>query len=80
MRFREAGLKEVLALAAEARKRSSEGKKLWRTDRNYNKMYMTDLLMGLIDTGSRLRAVHINRGWFEIDDPEDLKVVETKLE
>ncbi len=80
MRFREAGLKEMLALAAEAQKRSSEGRRLWRTDRNYNKMYMTDLLMGLIDTGSRLRAVHINRGWFEIDDPEDLKVVETKLE
>ena len=42
-------------------------------------MYMTDLLQGLIDEGNKLRAVHIQRGWFEIDDGDDLKVVEHKL-
>ena len=79
MRFKGAGLTAMLDLAETAKRRSLEGKKLWRTDRSYNKMYMTDLLMGLIDTGSQLKAVHINRGWFEIDDLEDLKVVESKL-
>lgn len=34
---------------------------------------------GLIDEGSKLKAVHIDRGWFEIDDCEDLKVVERQL-
>lgn len=79
MRFKGHGLKAVLMLAEKARQRSLEGKPLWRTDRTYQKMYMTDLLQGLIDEGNKLKAVHIQRGWFEIDDCEDLKVVESKL-
>lgn len=42
-------------------------------------MYMTDLLQGLIDENYKLKAVHIQRGWFEIDDCDDLKVVESQL-
>lgn len=79
MRFRGKGLQAVLDLSAEAERRSSQGEKLWRTDRTYAKMYMTDLLQGLIDEGHKLRAVHIQRGWFEIDDCDDLKVVEGQL-
>lgn len=79
MRFRGEGLRAMLALGAEAERRSSHGEALWRTTRNYAKMYMTDLLQGLIDEGNKLRAVHIQRGWFEIDDCDDLKVVESKL-
>ncbi len=80
MRFRREGLKAMLDLSAEAERRSNAGEKLWRTERNYQKMYMTDLLQGLIDEGNRLRAVHIHRGWFEIDDKEDLKVVEAQID
>lgn len=80
MRFKGEGLKAMLSLSAEAEKRSANGEVLWRTTRNYAKMYMTDLLQGLIDEGNKLRAVHIQRGWFEIDDCEDLKVVEAKLD
>lgn len=79
MRFKGDGLKAVLKISEEARIRSEEGTALWRTDRSYYKMYMTDLLQGLIDEGNKLRAVHINRGWYEIDDCEDLKVVEAEL-
>jgi choline kinase len=79
MRFRGEGLKNLLALAEEADERSKNGIALWRTSRTYQKMYMTDLLQGLIDEGNKLKAVHINRGWFEIDDCDDLKVVESKL-
>lgn len=79
MRFKGEGLKKMLELSKEAERRSANGEVLWRTDRAYAKMYMTDLLQGLIDTGSKLRAVHIQRGWFEIDDCEDLKVVETQI-
>lgn len=79
MRFKGEGLKKMLDLSAEAKRRSEDGEALWRTTRNYAKMYMTDLLQGLIDEGNKLRAVHIQRGWFEIDDCEDLKVVEAKL-
>lgn len=80
MRFRGDGLKAVLSLCAEAERRSGNGEVLWRTTRNYAKMYMTDLLQGLIDEGNRLRAVHIQRGWFEIDDCDDLKVVESEMD
>ncbi|MDE6054908.1 MAG: phosphocholine cytidylyltransferase family protein [Lachnospiraceae bacterium] len=79
MRFKGNGLRVVLSLAAEAERRSNNREALWRTTRNYTKMYMTDLLQGLIDEGNKLRAVHINRGWFEIDDCDDLKVVESKI-
>ncbi len=79
MRFKNEGLKAMLSLCAEAEQRSIQGIPLWRTDRNYKKMYMTDLLQGLIDEGYRLRAVHIQRGWFEIDDTDDLRLAEEKL-
>ena len=79
MRFRAAGLKSMLDVAALAEKRSDEGKELWRTTRTYRKMYMTDLLQGIIDEGHQLKAVHINRGWFEVDDCDDLKLVEQKI-
>lgn len=79
MRFNGHGLKAVLDISTEARTRTKRGEKLWRTDRNYYKMYMTDLLQGLIDEGNKLKAVHIQRGWYEIDDREDLKVVEGEL-
>ena len=80
MRFRGQGLIDMLALADEAKARSERGEKLWRTDRFYRKMYMTDLLQGLIDTGKKLKALHINRGWYEVDDPEDLALVEKELD
>lgn len=79
MRFKGEGLKQMLALNAEAERRDRDGESLWRTDRKYAKMYMTDFLQGLIDEGYKLRAVHIHRGWFEIDDCDDLRVVESKL-
>lgn len=79
MRFKGTGLKAVLDLSAEAKRRSKNGEALWRTERTYAKMYMTDLLQGLIDEKHKLKAVHIQRGWFEIDDCDDLKVVESQL-
>ena len=79
MRFQKKGLKSMLALAEEAERRSNNGINLWRTTRTYQNMYMTDLLQGLIDEGNKLKAVHIQRGWFEVDNCDDLKVVDSKL-
>lgn len=76
MKFRGNGIREMLKICDEAKKRSENGKKLWRTNRTYNKMYMTDLLQGMIDTGSKLTAVVVNRGWFEVDCVDDLKIAE----
>ncbi len=79
MRFRNDGLQAMLNLADIAKERTAQGIELWRTTRTYQKMYMTDLLQALIDEGNNLKAVHIERGWFEIDDREDLKIVESQL-
>ena len=80
MRFKGQGLRQILDLESEAERRSKAGEPLWRTARNYDEMYMTDLLQGLIDEGYKLRAVHIHRGWFEIDDRGDLYIAESKLD
>lgn len=79
MRFRGLGLKAVLDICSEAKKRSEEGRALWRTERGYTKMYMTDLLQGMIDEHYKLKALHIQREWFEIDDCDDLKLVEQQI-
>lgn len=79
MRFQNDGLQAMLDIAEQAKTRSEHGVALWHTSRNYQKMYMTDLLQGMIDEGNHLRAIHINRGWFEIDNLDDLKVVEKQL-
>ncbi len=79
MHFRGQGLSQLLITAKEAKRRTEDGKRLWRTDRNYQKMYMTDLLQGLIDEHNELKAVHINRGWFEIDNRDDLIMTEEQL-
>lgn len=79
MRFRKKGLKAMLHLCDEAKKRSKEGQGLWRTERSYERMYMTDLLQGLIDEGEKLSVVEINRGWYEVDCKEDLELAEKEI-
>ena len=40
---------------------------------------MTDLLQGMADEGYKLKALHIQRGWYEIDDLDDLKLAEKDM-
>ena len=44
--------------------------------KNYNELYMTDLLQYLIKEQSSLNALRINGGWLEIDSIQDLKIAE----
>lgn len=79
MRYRGKGLARVKDICIQAKARSEAGQALWHTTRDYAHMYMTDLLQALIDVGGQLTPVHIQRGWYEIDDPADLKLVEKEL-
>ncbi|MEZ3422372.1 MAG: phosphocholine cytidylyltransferase family protein [Lachnospiraceae bacterium] len=79
MRFKGKGLEALLETSREALERTKSGRKLWRTDRDYYKMYMTDLLQGMADEGYKLKALHIQRGWYEIDDLDDLKLAEKDM-
>jgi NDP-sugar pyrophosphorylase family protein len=79
MKYSTEGTKQVVKICRLAQKRSEKGIKLWRTTRNYSKMYMTDMLQGLVDEGIKIWPVHIQRGWFEIDNLKDLSVAEKDL-
>lgn len=79
MRYRGKGVKKVLDVCKEAKRRSESGIALWRTNRTYEKMYMTDMLQGLIDEGNKLKAVEISRGWYEVDCESDLRLAESEL-
>ena len=79
IRLKEDGLKSVLEYAQNVKNRKIMNGSLEKTGRSYEKMYMTDLLQGMVEEGHKLCAVHINRGWYEIDDCEDLEVVESHL-
>lgn len=79
MRFKGEGIKKLLKVCDKAQELSNDGKSLWRTDRTYRKMYMTDLLQGIIDEGNKVKSVIINRGWFEVDCVDDLKIVEKSM-
>lgn len=80
MRFRGNGIRQLLKLYDKAVRLSQEGKALWRTTRNYQSMYMTDMLQGLADEGIRISGVSINRGWFEVDCKKDLQLLEDGLD
>lgn len=80
MRYQSTGVSDLLKYCDLSEEKSKRGETLWRTQRPYQKMYMTDLLQGMIDEGVKLSAVHINRGWFEVDCVEDLKVAEREIE
>lgn len=79
MHFKGKGLEALLDTSREALERTKSGRKLWRTDRDYYKMYMTDLLQGMADEGYKLETVHIQRGWYEVDNLDDLKLAEEGL-
>ncbi len=45
-------------------------------NRDFETLYMTDLLQMMCDSGAKLRPVYVRRGWFEIDTPQDHALAE----
>lgn len=48
--------------------------------RPFERMYMTDLLQGLIACGQKVHPVWIDRKWLEVDNLNDLAIAESLLE
>ena len=69
MRFKGAGL-EVLKQYLDRLSNTS----------GFNTMYMTDLLMAMIQGGVRLTPLYHQNGWVEIDTVEDLALAERILQ
>lgn len=44
--------------------------------KSFENMYMTDFIQSIIDSGVKVQAVKIDKGWIEVDTVEDLEVYE----
>ncbi|MDZ4677716.1 MAG: phosphocholine cytidylyltransferase family protein [Oligoflexia bacterium] len=58
------------------RKAHQDGRTLISTKRNFDMLYMTDFLQGLINSGTDIHAVPINEKWLEIDSHRDLELAQ----
>lgn len=74
--FRGMGVRRLVDAYRAAQLQEREGHTPFGGPRSLDKLYMTDLLQGLISRGDKLKAVEIDRGWVEIDSPHDLEVAE----
>ena len=59
-----------------AKEAESCGQAPFKSQRLLSGLFMTDLLQGMIDLGSLLRAVPVSGGWVEIDSISDLDLAE----
>lgn len=75
MRFQKEGVQDIFRFY---KKICEQDDKAMSYD--YKTMYMTDLLQGLIENSTKIKGIEINRGWYEIDCYNDLKIVENELE
>jgi len=73
--FRGPGVGALVDAYRAAQQQEREGK-CRSTYRNLDRLYMTDLLQGLIGRGAKIKAAPIDRGWVEIDSARDLAVAE----
>jgi choline kinase len=72
--FKSSGVRALVDGYAAAEAHERAGGRPFGGPRSLDRLYMTDLLQGLIASGERLSAVRINGGWVEIDSPRDLDV------
>lgn len=80
VRFRRAGvdaLRRLLAEEVEASRRRERG---IHPTRDFGKLYMTDILQGLIDRQVAVQAAWTDGGWLEIDSPRDLEIAHQRSE
>jgi choline kinase len=56
----------------EQEKNKETPNRAWMRGRDFNSIYMTDFLQGLIDDGHKIKAIMCNKGWLEFDSEEDI--------
>lgn len=74
--FRGSGVQSLMGAYRAAQQQEREGQLPFNGMRSLDKLYMTDLLQGMIGRGDKLQPVTIDRGWVEIDSVVDLAVAE----
>jgi choline kinase len=74
--FRGRGVAALVDAYRAAEQDECAGRAPFGGTRSLDRLFMTDLLQGLVDRGEKLEAVEIDRGWVEIDSLRDLEVAE----
>ncbi len=72
------GIERVKSTYYECKDSTECSNNAWGSKRDLKKAYMTDMLNHFAEAGE-LFFNPINRGWFEVDDPSDLKIAEERL-
>lgn len=74
MRFSGKGREALQTVYRRAKELSKTVPNPLNPGRPFEKMYMTDLLQGLVNAGYKVMPVPVHRGWFEIDSVSDLEL------
>ena len=71
---------EVNSVYQEGKKRACKGQ--WPTgcERKFTKIFMTDLLTGMIEHGHDIFEVPVQRGWVEIDSVSDYHIALDRIQ
>jgi len=79
MKFQNEGISFLLDFYENAKKKSKDGHvNPLNSNLPFEKSYMTDLLQGLINVGSKIKAIPVNNGWLELDNYHDYEVYNKK--
>ena len=74
MKFNSNGVEILKKFYSESKKKSKNGKNVLNSNIPFEKLYMTDLLQGLINSGHLLKPLIINGGWLELDSITDYEL------
>jgi choline kinase len=80
IKFTDDGVQTLKASFIKARELSIKGACPWgRTAGNFNQLFMTDMLQGLIDDGHQIYGIPVKRGWLEIDSVRDYEIAKKEF-
>ena len=80
MSFLGRGVSALRSVYLQAQREDAKGRHPLRRQRSLRKLFMTDILQGIIDSGFPVYQVPIQRGWLEIDSLKDLEIAEHSIE
>lgn len=76
IKFRGAGVNTLRGACLKAAEASGRGDRPFRCNRTFERLFMTDLLQGLVDEGHAIYEVPIRRKWLEIDSTSDYRLAQ----
>ncbi|MFC1902369.1 phosphocholine cytidylyltransferase family protein, partial [Chloroflexota bacterium] len=78
--FKGEGVEVLRSVYHQAQLEAVGGQYPLRGERPFCKLYMTDILQGIIDSGFPVHQVPVWRAWLEIDSLKDIELAERSIE